>query len=94
MLPDGLQNREGRQLSSNNPFRLFVPQESPSRTVSRGLTNSAFDEWVNRNKQLIDSDDDSEFTAVRPAFPTQSRIGSDTNVNYGSERYVIFSGTK
>lgn len=79
---------QGRKLSSNNPFRTpTIPQDPPSRAVSFGLTNSAFDDWVLRNKNLIDSDDEADFR-VRPSFPTLSRTGSDTNVNYGTGRYV------
>lgn len=89
MQGDGLQHTETRKLSSNNPFRTSVaPAEPPSRAVSAGLSNSAFDEWVQRNKQLIDSDEDNDFPARRPSFPTLSRTGSDTNVNYGTARYV------
>lgn len=89
MYSEGLRD-EGRKLSSNNPFRTpKVPQDPPSRAVSNGLSNSAFDDWVLRNKKLIDSDDENDFR-VRPSFPTLSRTGSDTNVNYGSARYVYF----
>lgn len=87
MYSEGLRD-EVRKLSSNNPFRTpTLPQDPPSRAVSNGLSNSAFDDWVLRNKKLIDSDDETDFR-VRPLFPTLSRTGSDTNVNYGTTRYV------
>lgn len=75
-----------RRLSSNNPFRQDVTGSSQARSTNlTHSSNSAFEEWVQKNKQLIELSDEDEPVVERPKFPTQSRTGSDSNVNY---RYV------
>lgn len=69
----------GRRLSSNNPFR--------NATVQLRESNLAFEDWVEKNKLLIELDDD-DAPIQRPGFPSLSRHGSDSNVNY---RYVPLS---
>lgn len=78
----------GRRMSSTNPFRRELANyERPliSRSASSvHLSNSAFEEWVEKNKKLVDLlDDDGE---LRPPFAAPQRTGSDSDVNYG--RYV------
>lgn len=75
---------------SNNPFRQDLPGPAPAFALNRStssvhLSGSAFEEWVSKNKQLLELSDEEE-GPQRPAFPAQSRTGSDSNVNYG--RYV------
>lgn len=80
--------------SSNNPFR----QASISQTQPR----NNFDEWVDKNKQLLDlSSDDEEDDAGAVGFhqstesfgrpsafpPTPVRADSDSSINYA--RYVL-----
>lgn len=80
--PDGASL--SRRLSSNNPFRQF---EAPrNRGSSVQLSNSAFEQWIEKNKALIEDSDEEREVFVRPSFPTSSRTGSDSDVNYG--RYV------
>lgn len=70
-----------RRLSSNNPFRQF---EAPrNRGSSVQLSNSAFEQWIEKNKALIEDSDEEREVFVRPSFPTSSRTGSDSDVNYG-----------
>ncbi|KAJ9102160.1 hypothetical protein QFC19_004898 [Naganishia cerealis] len=87
-----------RRLSSNNPFR----QHAASRGVPLGSlshsSNSAFDDWVDKNKKLFEESSDEEDymangaspmheTFARPKMPAQPvRAGSDSSVNY---RYVL-----
>lgn len=82
MSTSGLQPPNGRKLFSN-PFR-----PAAVRNPLVDLTNSVFDEWVQHNKQLIDSDEECDFSAARLAFPTLSRGGNDSDVSYQSDRYV------
>lgn len=85
---DAREGSSGRPLSSNNPFRPTEPQ-ARNRGASTQLSNSAFEQWVEKNKDLIeDSDEDRDPVYQRPSFPTSSRTGSDSDVNYG--RYVYF----
>lgn len=67
----------GRRLSSNNPFRQFVGSDSTSSgkgyeaprlrnqlgSSVKSNGSSAFDEWVEKNKQLVNmsSDDEDDF---------------------------------
>lgn len=77
-----------RRLSSNNPFRQSEPQ-TRNRGASTQLSNSAFEQWVEKNKALIeDSDEERDQVYERPSFPSSTRTGSDSDVNYG--RYVSF----
>lgn len=77
---------------SFNPFRreslgpkLSIHGNESAHSVH--LNNSAFDEWVQKNKSLIDDLSDEEVQIFqRPSFPSLSRSGSDSNVNY--DRYV------
>lgn len=79
----------GRRLSTN-PFRqnsylsVVQPAAGGNRSVSPvALTNSAFDDWVNRNRGLMtDLSDEEDVIFQRPSFPSLTRTGSDTNVNY------------
>lgn len=76
----------GSRILSNNPFRQDV---TGSSNISGGLvrsSNSTFDDWVKKNKQLMDLLEEEDLPLTRPAFPTQSRTGSDSDVNY---RYVL-----
>jgi len=75
----------GRRISSNNPFRQDVTGSSNRSTGLGHSTNSTFDDWVKKNKQLIELLDDEDAPLARPSFPGQSRTGSDSDVNY---RYV------
>lgn len=80
---------------SNNPFRQDLSSPSPAFALNRSassvyLSGSAFEEWVSKNKQLLELSDEEDIPR-RPAFPAQSRTGSDSNVNYG--RYVYLLGT-
>ena len=83
----------GRRLS-HNPFRqssllsVALPPQGVRTTSSVTLSNTAFDDWVTRNRGLMSDLSDDEEVFKRPSFPTQSRTGSDTNVNYS--RYVFF----
>lgn len=75
---------------SNNPFRQDLTGPAPAFSLNRStssvhLSGSAFEEWVSKNKQLLELSDEDEDVPQRPAFPAQSRTGSDSNVNY---RYV------
>lgn len=75
-----------RRLSSKNPFR---PDPAPraEQPPSR-LSTATFDDWVQRNKNLIElSDEEETVELARPAFPALSRTGSDSNVSYS--RYVF-----
>ncbi|KAM3123189.1 hypothetical protein ACQ2H7_003612 [Candidozyma auris] len=73
-----------RRLSSNNPFRQF---EAPrNRGSSVQSSNSAFEQWIEKNKALIEDSDEEREVFVRPSFPTSSRTGSDSDVNYGRKR--------
>lgn len=84
-----------RRISSNNPFRQDLAGPNPSFSLNRSsssvhLSGSAFEEWVNKNKELIELSDEDEIP-IRPLFPAQSRTGSDSNVNYGRYVYCNFS---
>ncbi|OBA19726.1 Pal1-domain-containing protein [Metschnikowia bicuspidata var. bicuspidata NRRL YB-4993] len=70
----------GRRLSTN-PFRQIGAQGA---VLSTPLSNSAFDEWVQKNRGLMSdqSDEEEQQAFQRPSFPSQTRTGSDTNVNY------------
>lgn len=87
-----------RRFSSNNPFRqaspapLASPVPRPHRGSSLQLSNSAFDDWVEKNKSLIEDSDEEENLYQRPSFPSATRHGSDTDVNY--RRYVCFYNLK
>lgn len=92
-LGDTRSSHSSRRLSSNNPFRqseaaaASSSSSSRSRGVSSQLSNSAFEQWVEKNKALIEeSDEERDQVYERPSFPTSSRTGSDSDVNYG--RYV------
>lgn len=77
---------QGRRLSSKNPFRHASASSALSReSDSSRVSSSTFDDWVQKNKTLIDLSDDEELT--RPKFPALSRTGSDSDVNYN--RYVL-----
>lgn len=85
---------------STNPFRAsatpptgpLVGAHNNRSTSSVFLSNSAFEDWVKKNKTLIDlSDEEEPRPPQRPSFPTQSRTGSDSNVNY---RYVSIRFSK
>lgn len=77
----------GRKVASNNPFRLDVAGGSVIRSTALAQSsNSAFEDWVQKNKELINMSDDEDLPPQRPKFPAQSRTGSDSNVNY---RYVL-----
>lgn len=106
----------GRRLSSNNPFRpangssdLLTDPASSRPTTTRNLSNNsvrstnsqAFEDWVEKNKVLVDLSSDEEDTRyymnpnqkdidfAKPQFPPKpTRTGSDSSVNYGKERYV------
>ena len=82
MSTSGLQPPNGQKLFSN-PFR---PATFRSPLVD--LPNSVFDEWVQHNEQLNDSDKECTFSAARPAFTTLSRGGNDSDVSSKSDRYV------
>lgn len=80
---------DSRRLSSN-PFRQspVVPHAPLSATPLGVLSNLAFEEWVNKNRAFIDPQSgDDELPLQRPSYPSLSRTGSDSNVNYG--RYVF-----
>ncbi|KAM9924791.1 hypothetical protein OXX59_004317, partial [Metschnikowia pulcherrima] len=74
--------------SSHNPFRqsslssVASPPQGVRTTSSVTSSNTAFDDWVTRNRGLMSDSSDDEEVFQRPSFPTQSRTGSDTNVNY------------
>ncbi|PVH17307.1 uncharacterized protein CXQ87_000191 [Candidozyma duobushaemuli] len=73
-----------RRLSSNNPFRQSEPQ-TRNRGASTQSSSSAFEQWVEKNKDLIeDSDEERDQVYERPSFPSSTRTGSDSDVNYGS----------
>lgn len=83
---------------SNNPFRQDIPGPAPSFALKRStssvhLLSSAFEEWVSRNKQLLELSDDDDDLPQRPTFPAQSRTGSDSNVNYGRYVYLLADAT-
>lgn len=90
--PNNSSDSFNRRFSSNNPFRQASPLlGSPAPPLQRGasvqLSNSAFDDWIEKNRSLIeDSEEDDLYQ--RPSFPTATRHGSDTDVNY--RRYVNF----
>ncbi|CAH2352613.1 hypothetical protein CLIB1423_07S03554 [[Candida] railenensis] len=67
-----------RRFSSNNPFRqqpFSAPQHSNPSNGSIRSSNAAFDDWVERNKKIINESSDEEDGAVT----------ADTIVNfYGS----------
>lgn len=78
---DSAGSSSSRRISSNNPFRNLDSRQSSL------LSNSAFEQWVERNKALIeDLDEEHKPVLQRPSFPTSTRTGSDSDVNYG--RYV------
>lgn len=73
-----------RRLSSKNPFRPAPRAEQPPSRLS----TATFDDWVRRNKNLIElSDEEETVELARPAFPALCRTGSDSDVSYS--RYVF-----
>lgn len=75
----------------------FATRSSGSLNIHSQLTTNNFDEWVDKNKQLLDIESDEEaghentFVDMgAPQFPHKvSRADSDSSVNYGNG-YVYF----